>query len=381
MVKVLISSQRLLGHFLPALNIGLALQEQGYNVTLLGHEQNENYVRGTGIKFVKVGWDKIPNLFLDEFYNEILAKINPHYYDLFFCDSTQPPPAYIAERYKIPWISFQTTVPFPFDLIPGNPIVNKRFQVNYEKNLNHLRSIIHLPNLSKGSVRSRGDLAGISPYKHLVFVYPELLNNKIQLPKNTLLVGNLNNQVEQNNKSKYQFGLSPSKTKILVCTSSIPRIEYREVMNRYIELVIDAYGNDNSYEVIISDQRSWWGKELPSNIYWIKDVPIHDYLLPQVNYVVTHGGCGTLQNVIKYGKPMIIIPLGDDHEIWADLCNQLGISETILPSQLNKKNLLNKMYCIAKSMNTSRNLQKTVLSYNPTKHIVEIIRNFLGGDT
>lgn len=79
------------------------------------------------------------------------------------------------------------------------------------------------------------------------------------------------------------------------------------------------------------------GKELPSNIYWIKDVPIHDYLLPQVNYVVTHGGCGTLQNVIKYGKPMIIIPLGDDHEIWADLCNQLGISETILPSQLNKK--------------------------------------------
>ncbi|WP_214482987.1 glycosyltransferase [Bacillus sp. SM2101] len=373
MGNILISSQRLLGHFIPAREIGIALQDIGHKVTLLGNKQNKKLLEGTGLGFIPIGWDKIPNLYLEEFSNEILEQIKNHDFDLFICDSTQPSPAYIAEIKKIPWISFQTTIPLPVELMPGSALVNRRLQLDYQKNLNKLRQYLNLPALPSETIRSRGDLAGISPYRHLVFVYPELLNEEIKLPPNTILVGNLNHQLERKNSGR----LYSQKIKILVCTSSIPRIEYREIMNRYIETVINTYGNQTMFEVIISDSKEWWGDDLPINVKWVQDAPIHDELLPQVDYVITHGGCGTLQNVIKHGKPMLIIPLGDDHEKLASICNQLGISETLSAEKINKEELLYKVSRLNQCIINSRELQQKILSYNPRQKSVELIQKFL----
>ncbi|CAJ0915764.1 19753_t:CDS:10 [Entrophospora sp. SA101] len=65
-------------------------------------------------------------------------------------------------------------------------------------------------------------------------------------------------------------------------------------------------------------------EEYPSCIYPLKSVP-HDWLFPQVDAVVHHGGAGTTAAGLRAGKPTIIKPFFGDQFFWGERVEQMGI--------------------------------------------------------
>jgi UDP:flavonoid glycosyltransferase YjiC (YdhE family) len=378
LANLLISTQRLLGHLLPGIKLGVILKDKGHHVTMLGHNSNEEMIREAGLDFIEIGWDKVPNLYLYEFYSEIVSQIGNKKFDLFICDSTQCPPVYAAEKMKIPWVSFQTTLPLPEEYMPGRERVNRRLRFDYMNKLNLLRNKIGLPLLDSESYRTRGDLVGLSSDLHLIMVYPELIDEQIAVyfPPNSHVVGNINFQ-KDTLSFEIKQALETHKTKILVCTSSIPRLEYRETMNRYIETAIHLFSEDPSVQLFISDTQVWWGEKLPLNVKWIQETPIHEQLIPLVDIVITHGGCGTLQNIIKNGKPMVIIPLGGDHEILGDKCKRLGIADLIYPQYLSSTELSNAIKRVMGNLASPLSLMEKTSRYQPEIKSAELIENIM----
>ncbi|MCK6259487.1 hypothetical protein LCY76_23225 [Fictibacillus sp. KIGAM418] len=380
MANILISTQRLLGHLLPGIKLGKVLKEKGHQVVMLGHSSNHKMICEAGLEFIEIGWDKVPNLYLYEFYSEIISQIGNKKFDLFICDSTQSPPVYVAEKMKVPWVSFQTTIPLPEAFMPGRERVNRRLRDEYTNHLNTLRRKIGLPLLDSESYRTRGDLVGLSSQLHLIMVYPELIDEKIAayFPPNSYVVGNINYQ-KNTLSPDIKRTLATRKTKILVCTSSIPRLEYRETMNRYIETVIDLFADHAEVQLLISDTQEWWEEELPLNVNWIQETPIHDQLIPFVDLVITHGGCGTLQNIIKSGKPMVIIPLGGDHEVLGDKCRRLGVAELIFPQDLTPTRLAQGIEGAIENAKSSRSLalMEQTNRYQPEVRSAELIEDII----
>jgi UDP:flavonoid glycosyltransferase YjiC (YdhE family) len=50
----------------------------------------------------------------------------------------------------------------------------------------------------------------------------------------------------------------------------------------------------------------------------------HDQLLPRRAAVITHGGLGTTLRALAHGKPLLLLPLGRDHEFNAGRAVELG---------------------------------------------------------
>lgn len=358
----------------------MELKKKGHHVVMLGHTSNQKMICESELDFISIGWDKVPNLYLYEFYSEIIDQIDKKRFDLFICDSTQSPPVYVAEKLNIPWVSFQTTIPLPEEFMPGRAKVNRRLRNEYTNHLNTLRNRIGLPPLDSELYRTRGDLVGLSSQLHLIMVYPELIDETITtyFPPNTYVVGNINYQ-KNTLSPQIKKILATHKTKILVCTSSIPRLEYRESMNRYIETTIDLFANNMDIQLLISDTQDWWGEELPLNVEWIQETPIHDQLIPYADIVVTHGGCGTLQNVIKSGKPMVIIPLGGDHEVLGDKCRRLEIAELIFPEDLTPERLAHAIQVTMERKESSQllALMKKTKGYQPEIRSAELVEDII----
>lgn len=69
------------------------------------------------------------------------------------------------------------------------------------------------------------------------------------------------------------------------------------------------------------------GKEplMPPECYQLDKVP-HDWLFPQVDAVLHHGGAGTTGASLRAGIPTIIKPWFGDQFFWASRVQKLGVS-------------------------------------------------------
>jgi len=332
-VKIAIISQRVLGHIYPVLGLGEELKSRLNEVIILSHKSNKILIEMAGLQYGEMGWGK----FVDKNIGyaladikKVLESIKP---DLFIVDSGMPAAAYAAELLAIPWVSFQTTLPSTCYPHSSQDKVSLRMQRQYEADLNQIRTQFGL-SLLNNDIRSRGDLAGLSPYLHLVMVYPDLLSGEGFLPPNTKVIGPCAPTFD---KIPAGNALTPN---IVVCASSLPRIEFREIMNRYVQACIRVMGGEDYRVVIIESQECENLTLLPSNVVWTTEVPSHHLYMPGANLIITHGGCGTLQKAIKYGVPMIIIPLGEDHYSLGAQCVNLGIATMIPPERLTEQTLL-----------------------------------------
>jgi len=65
------------------------------------------------------------------------------------------------------------------------------------------------------------------------------------------------------------------------------------------------------------------GLEIPDGVFMVDNVP-HDWLFPQLDAVVHHGGAGTTAAGIKLGKPTMIVPFFGDQPFWADMISRAG---------------------------------------------------------
>ncbi|KAI9475860.1 MAG: family 1 glycosyltransferase [Benjaminiella poitrasii] len=111
----------------------------------------------------------------------------------------------------------------------------------------------------------------------------------------------------------------------------------------------------------------------PDTIYHIDSIP-HDWLFPQIQGVVHHGGAGTTAAGLRAGLPTIIKPFFGDQRFWGQRVEQLQVG--ICLNKLTKNHLLDALKTI--TQNTALILKaqligETIRKENGPRNAVECI--------
>lgn len=92
----------------------------------------------------------------------------------------------------------------------------------------------------------------------------------------------------------------------------------------FCKLIFEATVQANVRAVV---SRGWGGMgdgmDVPDGVFMIDNVP-HDWLFPQVDAVVHHGGAGTCAAGLRLGKPTMIVPFFGDQPFWANMIVRAG---------------------------------------------------------
>ncbi|MDO4764751.1 MAG: glycosyltransferase [Eubacteriales bacterium] len=111
-------------------------------------------------------------------------------------------------------------------------------------------------------------------------------------------------------------------------------------------------------------------KRIRDNIWIYPYLPYHQ-VLPEVDYVVHHGGAGILYNCIEYGKPAVIIPRDYDQFDYAVRADMAGIAKVC---KKGKAKCLRKAFSELvkdKEQKALKQMQKDWSKYKPTKVLLE----------
>jgi UDP:flavonoid glycosyltransferase YjiC (YdhE family) len=86
--------------------------------------------------------------------------------------------------------------------------------------------------------------------------------------------------------------------------------------------------------VIVGGQYGRAEGNLPEEVYQIDEIP-HDWLFPQMDAVVHHGGAGTVAAGLRAGCPTIVIPFFGDQPFWGWCVYEAGAG----PKPISRKKL------------------------------------------
>lgn len=375
MAKLLIVTQGYLGHLIPALGLAKELQNRGHHVWISCIDQQRSLVERSGIPFVDTQLVDAPTKRISESMEQILQVVKHKQIDLIICDSSLSAPAFASEYLNLPWISFSPTIPM-LHYVSGNQETNRRLRYFYQRILNKTRESFQLEPF-KETVRTRGDLAGLSPFLHLVMVYPVLAVEE-DLPPQFKYVGPC--ALEEELK-RVEIDHDPSYPMIVISVSSLNDDTFYKLTEDYLSNCIQLFSN-KPLQVVITSSRNYKALErkLPENIHWVKDFPVHDDVLPNCDLLITHGGSNTVQKGIKYGVPMIIIPLGNDHPIMAKQCQSLGVAEVLKSDKLSYQPLeetVNKMLSTNSYQLAANKYKEKYRQYHPNMICTDQVEHFL----
>ena len=96
----------------------------------------------------------------------------------------------------------------------------------------------------------------------------------------------------------------------------------------FTRMIFDAVEKAGVRAII---SRGWGGMgdgmDKPDGIFLVDNVP-HDWLFPQVDAVVHHGGAGTTAAGLRFGKPTMIVPFFGDQPFWSNMVARAGAGTT-----------------------------------------------------
>ncbi|MBZ0297747.1 MAG: glycosyltransferase [Anaerolineae bacterium] len=96
------------------------------------------------------------------------------------------------------------------------------------------------------------------------------------------------------------------------------------------QLVCDALKQSGRRGVLAAGWGGMSRDKLDEDIYVLDAVP-HDWLFPQVDAVVHHGGAGTTAAGFRAGVPSIIVPHFGDQLFWGKRAEKLGVGARPIP--------------------------------------------------
>lgn len=118
-------------------------------------------------------------------------------------------------------------------------------------------------------------------------------------------------------------------------------------------------------------------KQAAPNVTVYPYLPYHQ-ILPEVDYVIHHGGAGILYNCIEYGKPALIIPRDYDQFDYAARAEYFGIAKVCVKG---KEGCIVKAFVelVADEEQTRLlQMQRAWQQYQPTEVLTEEIERLLG---
>lgn len=83
--------------------------------------------------------------------------------------------------------------------------------------------------------------------------------------------------------------------------------------------------------LLIGDKRNLPQTKLPEGIAAF-DYAAHGLVMPRASVIIHQGGIGTTGQVLRSGRPMLIVPFGQDQPDNARRCVRLGVARTLSPA-------------------------------------------------
>jgi UDP:flavonoid glycosyltransferase YjiC (YdhE family) len=86
--------------------------------------------------------------------------------------------------------------------------------------------------------------------------------------------------------------------------------------------------------LLIGDKRNLPQTKLPEGVAAFDYAP-HNLVMPRASVIVHQGGIGTTGQALRSGRPMLIVPFGQDQPDNARRCMRLGVARTLSPAQFS----------------------------------------------
>lgn len=93
--------------------------------------------------------------------------------------------------------------------------------------------------------------------------------------------------------------------------------------------------SNNKHDHHDEDESSAVLNRYPDTIYKIDSIP-HDWLFPQIQGVVHHGGAGTTAAGLRAGLPTVIKPFFGDQRFWGQRVEELGVGVCLVKLTVDK---------------------------------------------
>ena len=194
------------------------------------------------------------------------------------------------------------------------------------------------------------------------------------LPQNFRYIGALIWEGFNHTVPDYLKNINNSKQLIYATTGNTGK-------EKLIQLVVDAFGNDNSYEVILTTGAFIHPDTVPSisNIHVAKFIPGSE-IIKQSQVVIHCGGNGTTYQALFQGIPAVVIPFNNDQNINAWLIKKHKLGLPLSASELTGNQLKLAVKKVVENIEIQKNLQQfqdLLAKNNAAKSAAKEIISFL----
>ena len=94
--------------------------------------------------------------------------------------------------------------------------------------------------------------------------------------------------------------------------------------------------------LLIGDKRNLPQTKLPEGIAAFDYAP-HSLVMPRASVIVHQGGIGTTGQALRSGRPMLIVPFGQDQPDNARRCVRLGVARTLSPTHFETPRVVSEL--------------------------------------
>eukprot|EP01006_Ploeotia_vitrea_P051690 TRINITY_DN67589_c1_g1_i1.p1 TRINITY_DN67589_c1_g1~~TRINITY_DN67589_c1_g1_i1.p1 ORF type:complete len:688 (-),score=58.50 TRINITY_DN67589_c1_g1_i1:131-1915(-) len=144
--------------------------------------------------------------------------------------------------------------------------------------------------------------------------------------------------------------------------AAVEKAGVRAVVGRGWADLGDASSDDNSLKP-------------PKSVHIIGNCP-HDWLFPQLDAVVHHGGAGTTACGLRHGKPTVIVPFFGDQFFWGDIVHRRKAGPAPIPAKDLTADSLAAAIRFALEPTTMQNAQEVGQAINNEDGVGEAVKLF-----
>jgi len=133
--------------------------------------------------------------------------------------------------------------------------------------------------------------------------------------------------------------------------------------------------------LLVGDKRNLPQTKLPEGVAAFDYAP-HSVVMPRASVIVHQGGIGTTGQALRAGRPMLVVPFGQDQPDNARRCERLGIARTLSHTRFTTPRVVAELSQLLNNPNYSEQAEKIgkeVEDENGTKRACDAIEQVLRG--
>ena len=146
------------------------------------------------------------------------------------------------------------------------------------------------------------------------------------------------------------------------------------------KLILDALKEAKKRCILHAGWANLGTTDLPDNVFMLDYAP-YDWLFPQMEAVIHHGGSGTTGLALRSGVPSMVIPFTADQPFWGERTHALQVGPSPIPfSKLTANELAHTIRTLTTNTTMRTNairLREAMAGENGIEVAVRIIHNYL----